>query len=65
MKPWKEMTPAEQAICRVSELNRLAFALCRAGYKAGLHNLKPGLPKPPLPGRMTRREKSAGLRNLK
>lgn len=41
MREYKDMTPAERAIYRISELRDLALKLSRAGREAGLHNRPP------------------------
>lgn len=41
MKQNQEPTRAERAVQQVSELNDFAWALNRAGYRAGLHHTHP------------------------
>ncbi|MBP7828645.1 MAG: hypothetical protein KA248_01870 [Kiritimatiellae bacterium] len=41
MKPYKDMTPAERVVYRISELRDLGLKLSRAGRKAGLHQRPP------------------------
>jgi hypothetical protein len=36
-----KFTPAQRAVRRLSELNDFAWALNRAGYRAGLHRTHP------------------------